>query len=126
QREAGVDAIQLFDSWVGCLSEEDYKEFVLPYSSKIFKALKSKKIPTIHFGTNTAAMFDSFTSVDCDVIGVDWRMDISKAWREIKYTKAIQGNLDPALLLGDWSLIKKRVDKIFDSLPQRNGYICNL
>lgn len=126
QVEAGVDALQIFDSWVGCLSEEDYQEFVLPYTSQIFTSLKNNKVPTIHFGTNTAAMFGSFSSVDCDVIGIDWRMSLSKAWRQLRYKKAIQGNLDPALLLADWQIIKRKVDEIFDSLPQKNGYIFNL
>jgi uroporphyrinogen decarboxylase len=126
QIEAGIDAIQLFDSWVGCLSDEDYQKFVLPYSSHIFKALKNNTVPTIHFGTNTAAMLTSFASVDCNVISIDWRMSLSKAWKEIKYKKSIQGNLDPALLLGDFSLVKERVDEIFASLPKKEGYIFNL
>lgn len=126
QREAGIDAIQLFDSWVGYLSEEDYQEFVLPYSSQIFKVLKNERVPTIHFGTNTAGMFESFASVDCEVVSIDWRMPIAKAWKALHYKKAIQGNLDPAVLLGDWSLIKRRVDEIFASLPKKEGYIFNL
>ena len=126
QIEAGIDAIQLFDSWVGCLSDEDYQKFVLPYSSYIFKALKNNTVPTIHFGTNTAAMLTSFASVDCNVISIDWRMSLPKAWKEIKYKKSIQGNLDPALLLGDFSLIKERVNEIFTSLPKKEGYIFNL
>jgi len=126
QVEAGIEAIQLFDSWVGCLSDEDYKEFVLPYSVQIFTALKNNTIPTIHFGTNTAGMLHSFSSVDCDVVSIDWRMPLSKAWKEIGYTKAIQGNLDPAILLGDFSLVKRKVDELFNSLPKKNGYIFNL
>ncbi len=128
QITAGVQVIQLFDSWVGCLSDEDYQRYVLPYSKQIFARLKSanKKNPFIHFGTNTAGMLQSFASVDCDVVSIDWRMSISKAWKEIGYTKAIQGNLDPVLLLGEFDLIKKRVDEIFASLPQKEGYIFNL
>lgn len=132
QINAGVQAIQLFDSWVGCLSEEDYRNFVLPYSKKIFSSLKSfqsrprKDIPLIHFGTNTAGMLETFSSVDCDVISIDWRIPLATAWEEVGYDKAIQGNLDPAILLGDFSLIKKRFDKMFDSLPKRDGFIFNL
>lgn len=126
QIEAGVEAIQLFDSWVGCLSEEDYKQFVRPYSSHVFKSLKNSNIPTIHFATNTAAMLKLFASVDCDVVSIDWRMPISQAWKEIGYKKAIQGNLDPAILFGEFPLIKERVDEIFDSLPKKDGYIFNL
>lgn len=149
QIDAGVQVIQLFDSWVGCLSEEDYAQLVLPYSKKIFQDLKTsirerkkkqsnKKeiaapssmthndVPFIHFGTNTAGMLGPFSSVDCDVVSIDWRMPIPKAWKAIGYDKAIQGNLDPAILLGDFSLIKKKVDELFDSLPKRDGYIFNL
>ncbi len=126
QVATGVNALQLFDSWVGALSENDYKTFVLPYSKQIFESLKSEKMPLIHFGTNTAGMLSSFADVSCDVVSVDWRISIDKAWKEISYTKAIQGNLDPALLLSDFSIIRKQVDTIFSSLPKRDGYIFNL
>lgn len=126
QVATGVNALQLFDSWVGALSENDYKTFVLPYSKQIFESLKSEKMPLIHFGTNTAGMLSSFADVSCDVVSVDWRISIDKAWKEINYTKAIQGNLDPALLLSDFSIIRKQVDTIFSSLPKRDGYIFNL
>ena len=128
QHAAGVQAIQLFDSWVGCLSEQDYKEYVLPHTKRIFENLhaKSNDVPLIHFGTNTAGLLSSFASVPCDVISVDWRMSIEKAWKTIGYKKAIQGNLDPVILLSDFSLIKKQVDDLFQSLPKREGYIFNL
>lgn len=139
QIAAGVDALQLFDSWVGTLSEIDYQEYVLPYTKQIFSSLRranpdsiggtqgsNLQIPLIHFGTNTAGMLKSFASVSCDVVGVDWRVDIAKAWKEIGYQKTIQGNLDPVILLSDFSIIKKRVDHIFDSLPKKEGYIFNL
>lgn len=126
QVATGINALQLFDSWVGALSENDYKTFVLPYSKQIFESLKSEKMPLIHFGTNTAGMLSSFAEVSCDVVSVDWRISIDKAWKEINYTKAIQGNLDPALLLSDFSIIRKQVDTIFSSLPKRDGYIFNL
>lgn len=126
QVKAGVNVLQLFDSWVGCLSEEDYTNYVLPYTKKIFNTLQNSSTPLIHFGTNTAGIFSSFASVDCDVISVDWRMPLHKAWKQIEYTKAIQGNLDPAVLLSDIPFIKKQVDRIFDSLSRRQGYIFNL
>jgi uroporphyrinogen decarboxylase len=126
QVAAGVQALQLFDSWAGCLSDEDYREYVLPYSKTIFKDLKKLSVPTIHFGTNTAGMLTSFASVDCDVVSIDWRMPLPKAWQEIGFKKAIQGNLDPVLLLSDFSTIRKRVDVLFESLPTREGYIFNL
>ncbi|HXT84807.1 MAG TPA: uroporphyrinogen decarboxylase [Verrucomicrobiae bacterium] len=126
QVDAGIQAIQLFDSWVGCLSEEDYRYFVLPYSKKIFTALQKSQIPLIHFGTNTAGMLKTFSSVDCDVVSIDWRIPIAKAWEQIGYTKAVQGNLDPIILLSDFPTIKKRVDILFGSLPKKEGYIFNL
>lgn len=126
QVAAGVTALQLFDSWVGNLSEYDYQTFVLPYSKQIFEALKKDPIPTIHFGTNTAGMLKTFSSVACDVVGVDWRISIDKAWSQIGMHKAIQGNLDPALLLSDFSLIRKHVDEIFSKLPKKEGYIFNV
>lgn len=125
QINSGVQAIQLFDSWVGSLSEEDYKEYVLPHSQRIFKSLKYSNVALIHFGTNTSGMLRSFSSVDCHVVSVDWRMSLDKAWSQIG-EKGIQGNLDPVVVLSDFSSIKKRVDKIFSSFQKRNGYIFNL
>ncbi len=126
QIAAGAQVIQLFDSWVGCLGEEDYRVFVLSHTKRIFENLKNEDIPLIHFGTNTAGLLTSFASVPCQVISVDWRISIEQAWRQIGLKKAIQGNLDPVLLLGDFSPIKKRVDDIFNSLPKKEGYIFNL
>ncbi len=126
QVEAGAQTLQLFDSWVGCLGEGDYQDYVLPYTKQVCESLNSKTVPLIHFGTNTAALLVSFSSVNCDVIGIDWRISIDKAWKAIGYKKAIQGNLDPVLLLSDFSLIKKKVDEIFSTLPKKQGYIFNL
>ena len=126
QTTAGIQAIQLFDSWVGCLSDSDYQQYVLPYTKHIFENLRDTKVPLIHFGTNTAGLLTSFASVPCDVVSVDWRISIADAWKTIGYKKAIQGNLDPVVLLADFSVIKKHVDTIFASLPEKNGYIFNL
>ncbi len=126
QIESGVQAIQLFDSWVGALSETDYIQYVLPFTKRIFENLNNSSVPLIHFGTNTAGLLTSFASVPCNVISIDWRISIQKAWKEIGYKKAIQGNLDPVLLLSDFSTIKRHVDEIFESLPTRDGYIFNL
>jgi|SRR5579871_1255063 len=126
QITAGVQVVQLFDSWVGCLSDSDYQEYVLPYTKHIFEILSQQKIPLVHFGTNTAGLLSSFASVSCDVISIDWRMEIHKAWKEINYEKSIQGNLDPVVLLSDFAVIKKHVDQIFETIPKKNGYIFNL
>lgn len=127
QITSGVQVIQLFDSWAGYLSEVDYISYVLPFSKQIFQELKAvhPQVPLIHFGTNTAAFLDVFASVDCDVVGIDWRMPIAKAWQMIG-NKAIQGNLDPIVLLSDFPIVKQKVDTIFDTLPKRVGYIFNL
>lgn len=126
QVTSGVQALQIFDSWVGCLSEEDYVQYVLPHSKRIFEAVQNPSVPLLHFGTSTAGLLSSFASVNCDVIGIDWRMPLSKAWDVIGFEKAIQGNLDPVLAIGEFPLIKKQIDTIFSSLPKREGYIFNL
>lgn len=126
QLDAGVDAIQLFDSWVGCLSKEDYVEYVLPYTRRLFTAVSKRGIPRIHFGTNTAAFLEEFASVDCEVVGVDWRLPLEDAWERIGAGKAIQGNLDPVMLLGDFDIVKKKVDDIFSHLPRKQGFVFNL
>lgn len=127
QIDSGVQVIQLFDSWAGCLSAHDYIVYVFPHSKRIFETLKKSHpaIPIIHFGTNTSAFLDDFASVDCDVIGIDWRMPIDKAWRIIG-NKAIQGNLDPVVLLSDFDTVKQKTDEIFATVPKREGYIFNL
>jgi len=125
QIKTGVQAIQLFDSWVGALSKDDFITYVLPYSRQIFAAFNAAQIPRIHFATNTTAFLEEFSSVECEVVGVDWRLPLNEAWQRIG-PKAIQGNLDPAILLADFALITKTVDAIFASLPQREGFIFNL
>ncbi len=125
QIQAGAQAVQLFDSWAGCLSPTDYRTHVLPHARKIFSALKERKVPRIHFGTDTGAMLEDFADVDCEVIGVDWRVDLSKA-RELVGKKALQGNLDPAVLLCDWSVVEKKVDEMLFNLGNAKGYIFNL
>jgi uroporphyrinogen decarboxylase len=126
QTAAGVQALQLFDSWIGALSRDDYEIYVLPHTKRIFESLQKENVPLIHFGTNTAGMLDAFASVDCDVVSLDWRMPIADAWKQIGYEKAIQGNLDPVIMLSDFSVIKKHTDAIFTSLPKRDGFIFNL
>ena len=126
QCKAGIDAYQVFDSWIGFLSKEDFIKYALPYSRRIFKSLKSAKIPAIHFGTNTYHFLQEFASVDCDVVSLDWRVTAGQAWKEIGPHKAIQGNLDPAVLMSAINVIQIKADAIFDSLPQKEGFIFNL
>ena len=125
QVRSGVQAVQLFDSWVGCLSPGDYEEYILPYSQKVIKGV-SEKVPLIHFATSSAALLDLMRQAGGDVIGVDWRINISEAWARLAYDVAIQGNLDPVVLCGPVDLIEKEVKRILDSVAGRPGHIFNL
>ena len=125
QIRSGVQALQLFDSWVGCLSPGDYEKYILPYSQKVIKGV-SKKVPLIHFATSSTALLDLMRQAGGDVIGVDWRINISEAWARLGYDVAIQGNLDPVVLCGPLDLIEKEVKRILDSVAGRPGHIFNL
>ncbi|MBM4338218.1 MAG: uroporphyrinogen decarboxylase [Deltaproteobacteria bacterium] len=125
QIRAGVQAVQVFDSWVGCLSQADYKEFVLPYSQKILNCL-NKSVPAIHFGTSTSTLLPLMKRAGGDVIGVDWRDDLGEAWKRIGYDVGVQGNLDPVVLFGPIDLIKKEVKRILRQADGRPGHIFNL
>lgn len=129
QVHAGAQALQLFDSWVGCLSPREYRIFVLPHMQYIFDALKDTGVPRLHFGTNTGGMLRDFSNVDCEVIGVDWRIALSDAKIRITHKpqeKSLQGNLDPMMLLGPWEGIKDSVDEMLREIDPKKGYICNL
>ncbi|MGZ3525692.1 MAG: uroporphyrinogen decarboxylase [Thermodesulfobacteriota bacterium] len=125
QIRAGVQALQIFDSWAGCLSPHDYGEYVLPYSKKIIEGI-DKSVPVIHFATSHSTLFALMKRAGGDVIGVDWRVDISEAWGRIGYDVAIQGNLDPVALLAPVDLIEKEVKRILDGVKGRPGHIFNL
>ena len=125
QIHAGVQALQIFDSWVGCLSPADYEEYVLPYSKKVSGNVAGK-IPLIHFATSSSSLLELMKRAGGDVIGVDWRVDIRDAWARIGYDVAIQGNLDPIILLGKPDLIEKEVKRILDETGGRPGHIFNL
>lgn len=126
QIEAGVQAIQLFDSWVGCLSPPDYETFVLPHSRKIFKSLVEKGIPAIHFAVNSATLLELMKKAGGDVIGIDWRTNLDDAWSRISYDKGIQGNLDPVILFSPPSVIEERVKDVLKRAANRPGHIFNL
>lgn len=125
QIDAGAQAVQLFDSWVGCLSPQDYRAYVLPHMQKIFSALNKRGVPRIHFATDTAGFLGDFANVDCEVIGVDWRIELSAA-RKLVGKKTLQGNLDPAIVLSDWNTIRSRVDEMLSSIEPHERYIFNL
>jgi uroporphyrinogen decarboxylase len=125
QIEAGVDAVQLFDSWVGVLSPADYREFAFPHTQRIFETI-GQRVPTIHFGTGTSAILEDLRDAGGDVIGVDWRIPIDAAWQRIGYDHAVQGNLDPTLLLGPTQRMLSQTDDILTRVARRPGHIFNL
>jgi len=125
QIRAGVQAIQVFDSWVGCLNPTDYEEYAFPYTQKVLGNL-DRGVPMIHFGTSTSALLPLMKKAGGNVIGVDWRVDLGEAWARIGYDVSIQGNLDPVVLFGPVDLIKKEVKSILDQAGGRPGHIFNL
>ncbi|OGW88429.1 MAG: hypothetical protein A3A73_00960 [Omnitrophica bacterium RIFCSPLOWO2_01_FULL_50_24] len=125
QIEAGADALQLFDSWVGCLNARDYRTFVLPHSRFVLESLRGK-VPVIHFGTDTAAILSDLRDAGGDVIGVDFRVELDRAWSEIGYDVGIQGNLDPAVLCTSPKQIRSEVAHILKQADARPGHIFNL
>ncbi len=125
QIRAGTQAIQLFDSWVGCLSPTDYERYVLPYSRRVMDGV-DRGVPLIHFATISSTLLEGMKRVGGDVIGVDWRVDLGEAWSRIGYDVAIQGNLDPVILLSSVDLIEREVKRILESAGGRPGHIFNL
>ena len=126
QVKAGVELVQLFDSWVGCLSPQDYHNYVLPYSQRIFKELEDTGVPRIHFGTGTASLLEEMKAAGGDVFGVDWRIPLDVAWERLGDDVGIQGNLDPATLVGDMELVKSASMDILRRAGGRRGHIFNL
>jgi uroporphyrinogen decarboxylase len=126
QIKAGAQAVQLFDSWVGCLSAGDYEEYVKPYVQLIFEGLKHEGVPLIHFGTGTTAILKSMRQAGGDVIGIDWRIHLDEAWALVGYDRAVQGNLDPVTLFGPVHEIERRVADILRRAAGRPGHIFNL
>ena len=125
QIEAGVDAVQVFDSWVGTLNAADYREFAFPHTQRIFDAVGGR-VPTIHFGTGTATILEELRDAGGDVIGVDWRIPLDQAWDRIGADRAVQGNLDPTLLLGPTSRMFEQTDEVLRRSSGRIGHIFNL
>lgn len=126
QIEAGAQAVQVFDTWVECLSPTDYKKYVLPHSKRIFEELESEEVPVIHFARGGATLLELMKEAKSDVIGVDWRIDLDVAWERMGYDIGIQGNLDPVVLFAPPDEIDKRVKDILDRAEGRPGHIFNL
>jgi uroporphyrinogen decarboxylase len=125
QIDTGVDAVQVFDSWVGALNPADYREFALPHTQKIFQAIAGR-VPTIHFGVGTGAILGVMREAGGDVIGADWRTPLDEAWERIGPDRAIQGNLDPTLLLGPRERLLKGAEEVLRRAAGRPGHIFNL
>jgi uroporphyrinogen decarboxylase len=126
QVEAGAGALQIFDSWVGCLSPQDYRRYVLPGTQGLLRKAGALGVPVIHFGTGTAALLELMREAGGDVIGVDWRVQLDEAWRRIGYDVAIQGNLDPTALFAPREELQTRVEQILRDAAGRPGHIFNL
>jgi len=125
QIEAGVHAVQLFDSWAGCLSPDDYRAFVLPHTGYVFSNLR-QGVPRLHFGVGTGSLLELMREAGGDVIGLDWRVDLAEAWRRLEYDTAVQGNLDPVILFASPEEIRKQAAAVLHKAAGRPGHIFNL
>jgi len=126
QVEAGADVIQVFDSWVGCLSVEDYRQYVLPRTTELIRSLKASGAPVIYFGTDTSTLLAWMKETGADVIGLDWRIPLDEGWKRLGNAGAVQGNLDPVVLFADWKHVKTGARRILDQAGGRPGHIFNL
>jgi uroporphyrinogen decarboxylase len=125
QIEAGAQAVQLFDSWVGCLSPSDYRRYVLPHTKTVFDALP-KDTPAIHFGTGNPELYPAMKEAGGDVLGIDWRISLDRAWSLLGEGVGLQGNLDPAALLARTDVMRARASEVLESAAGRPGHIFNL
>ncbi|HKW75264.1 MAG TPA: uroporphyrinogen decarboxylase [Terriglobales bacterium] len=126
QVSAGADALQVFDSWVGCLSVEDYRQYVLPFATDLVRRLQKTNVPIIYFGTDSATLLPSMKETGAEVIGVDWRFPLDQAWSSLHFKGAVQGNLDPVLLFAGQDQIRARTNVILQQAGGRPGHIFNL
>jgi uroporphyrinogen decarboxylase len=126
QIAAGASAVQLFDSWVGVVSPEDYRHAVLPHTSRIFAALAPAGVPRIHFGVGTGELLGLLGEAGADVVGVDWRIPLDTAARRVGSGKALQGNLDPAVLLAPWDVVQARASEVLARGRAAEGHVFNL
>ena len=126
QVSAGASAVQLFDSWVGTLSPEDYRAAVLPHSKRVFEALAGTGVPRLHFGVGTGELLGLMSKAGADVVGVDWRVSLDEAVPRVEIGTALQGNLDPAVLLAPWDVVKQRARDVLARGRTAEGHIFNL
>jgi uroporphyrinogen decarboxylase len=126
QARAGADVVQVFDSWVGCLAPNDYRELVLPHTKRLIAKIRSAGVPVIYFGTDTATLLRDMQETGAEVIGVDWRIPLDEAWQKLGPKCGIQGNLDPTTLFADEKLIRARAECVLRRAGGRAGHIFNL
>ena len=126
QVHAGADALQVFDSWVGCLSPQDYRRYVLPESKALVQKLRRSGVPVIYFGTDTATLLEAMQETGADVIGLDWRIPLDEGWQKLGHRCAVQGNLDPVTLFADGKTIRAAAEDILRRANGRVGHIFNL
>ena len=125
QIDAGAQAVQLFDSWVGCLGPDDYREFVLPHSRAVIEGVK-RGVPVIHFGTGTGALLELMREAGGDVIGIDWRVRLDEAWQRVGHDVAVMGNLDPVALFASQDVLRSQAKRILEQAGRRPGHVFNL
>jgi uroporphyrinogen decarboxylase len=125
QIEAGAQSVQLFDSWVGCLSPDDYREFVLPHSQSVIRNV-TPGVPVIHFGTGTATLLELMREAGGDVIGLDWRVRLDEGWQRVGQDVAVMGNLDPVVLFANQDVLRAQARRIIEQAGGRAGHIFNL
>jgi uroporphyrinogen decarboxylase len=125
QIEAGAQAVQLFDSWVGCLSPDDYREFVLPHTRSVIQNV-TPEVPVIHFGTGTGALLELMREAGGDVIGLDWRVRLDEGWRRVGHDRSVMGNLDPIVLFANQDQLRLQAKHILQQAEGRPGHIFNL
>jgi uroporphyrinogen decarboxylase len=125
QVDAGVHALQIFDSWAGVLSLDDYLRSVQPYTEQVFAGLAGCGVPLIHFGADTGALLEAMRNAGGEVIGIDWRLPLDLAWGRIGHDRAVQGNLDPMVLLGPWDVVEREARAILHRAAGRSGHVFN-
>jgi uroporphyrinogen decarboxylase len=126
QVQAGADVIQIFDSWAGALSITDYREYVLPITTRLVREVQALGVPVIYFGVDTASLLPAMRETGADVLGLDWRTPLDEAWKTLQHGCAVQGNLDPITLFAEPELLRKRVYEVLDKAAGRPGHIFNL
>jgi len=126
QVRAGADVIQIFDSWVGCLSVEDYRRYVVAHVAELVKKVQRTGAPVIYFGTDSATLLPAMKETGAEVIGLDWRIPLDEGWRSLDFQGAVQGNLDPVLLFAEWKELKLRAEDVLRRAGRRAGHVFNL